>query len=771
MKSEEFKYFVINTAEGWNEGFSESMYVNPKGELALRSLQQVFPLGEIKQPTGFTLDRNGTLFVIDAAKNQQKIYTQGTSEDDPVALKGLGGFGDSPGQFKFCQFTGLNPAGRLAVGKSTLYVADTYNNRIQAFLLPGFQIRYILGEPSAKYQKNHNTPEALRSPKDIVIDSCEDLYILDYGNKVIKKFDRLGRFLGRIQNELIKVPQSIAIDKEDSLYVIDGDSNQIVKIDRRCNTMLAINPVEESNYYRITEALFKKRQITRQTHKLVVKLRTLLNQEFQSKVGFLQAIQGVLGLEPSDNFKSFILKNALIKKHFSGIAVDHLGQIYVGESGNSDNLKIYTFDQQGRFLGSFGKYSRVCHQLMVDYQGNLFANCGNPGRITLLTGAEMFSQRGVYFSKSFDSFQEQKTTQWHRIVLNARIFPKTKINVFYHVSDDARDSRGIPQEDWTPVLSSPRNGLESNDGLFFDAFGRFLNLKIEMFGDQQYSPCIKDLQIYFPRRSFLRYLPGTYQEDQASKAFLEHFLSLFESFSYGIENEIAQMPKYFDPQAAPADFLNWLGSWLAIARDDNWAPERKRELIARAYDLYKIRGTVDGMKEIVKLYTDADPILIEHFRLKTPLVIGAETQVGVSTVVGRSLSNQLVLEETSTIGDFTLIDTEESADKPFQANAFDFTLFANTTNLSGNHQIEALYRIIDEEKPAFTRCFVRTAEAGMRLGYNSYLEIDTVIPKGYPAMRLGQTARLGKDTFLATKYPVKGQIGGRSKIAIDTILH
>jgi len=144
----------------------------------------------------------------------------------------------------------------------------------------------------------------------------------------------------------------------------------------------------------------------------------------------------------------------------------------------------------------------------------------------------------------------------------------------------------------------------------------------------------------------------------------------------------------------------------------------------------------------------------------------------MSTVVGKAFTKRLVLEETSAIGDFVLTDQEDPPEKPFQVDAYDFTVFVDTSRLTTESQQNTLRRIIQEEKPAFTRCFIRTGEGkAMQLGYHTFIEVDTILSKGFPAMQLGLKSKIGEETFLCTAYPLRGIVEARSKIAIETILH
>lgn len=75
-----------------------------------------------------------------------------------------------------------------------------------------------------------------------------------------------------------------------------------------------------------------------------------------------------------------------------------------------------------------------------------------------------------------------------------------------------------------------------------------------------------------------------------------------------------------DPDGVPAgDFLTWLGSWLDLKFLAEWPDGTRREFVRRAIELYKLRGTIAGLQEVLRLHTGLQPpqpIIIEHFRLR-----------------------------------------------------------------------------------------------------------------------------------------------------------
>jgi phage tail-like protein len=96
-----------------------------------------------------------------------------------------------------------------------------------------------------------------------------------------------------------------------------------------------------------------------------------------------------------------------------------------------------------------------------------------------------------------------------------------------------------------------------------------------------------------------------YQEESASKEFLERFLSVFESALHDSEETISRIPRYFDPMATPDEFVPWLARWLSLDLYELLELEDKnREFILRAVEFYKQKGTVSGIAALVSFLTD-----------------------------------------------------------------------------------------------------------------------------------------------------------------------
>jgi phage tail-like protein len=94
-------------------------------------------------------------------------------------------------------------------------------------------------------------------------------------------------------------------------------------------------------------------------------------------------------------------------------------------------------------------------------------------------------------------------------------------------------------------------------------------------------------------------LPALFQEDD----FTQRFVSAFDAALAPIFATLDNFPSYLDPWLAPEDFLEWLGSWFGIVLDESWSLERRRALITRAFEFYRMRGTSSGLREQIEVLT------------------------------------------------------------------------------------------------------------------------------------------------------------------------
>jgi phage tail-like protein len=87
-------------------------------------------------------------------------------------------------------------------------------------------------------------------------------------------------------------------------------------------------------------------------------------------------------------------------------------------------------------------------------------------------------------------------------------------------------------------------------------------------------------------------LPAIYQEDEFSMRFISGFDDVLAPILLTMDCLI----DYFDPALTPTDFLDWLAGWVGIEVDEAWATERRRAAVATAVEMYRMRGTISGLR-------------------------------------------------------------------------------------------------------------------------------------------------------------------------------
>jgi len=103
-------------------------------------------------------------------------------------------------------------------------------------------------------------------------------------------------------------------------------------------------------------------------------------------------------------------------------------------------------------------------------------------------------------------------------------------------------------------------------------------------------------------------LPGLYQED----AFAQSFVDALDTVLAPVVHSIDNFEAYLDPRLAPDDFLFWLATWVGVTVDDSWTAERRREAVARAVELYGLRGTASGLAEQIEIHTGGTVEIVEN---------------------------------------------------------------------------------------------------------------------------------------------------------------
>jgi uncharacterized membrane protein/sugar lactone lactonase YvrE len=225
--------------------------------------------GQFNAPRGITHDVAGNFYVVDTGNLRiQKFDATGKW----LAIFG-NGRGDGDGQFKRyedpatgAEAAGTGPAGIAVDASGNVYVADTWNHRIQKFDSAGkFVTKWgsfiYIGDAAAAQDPERD--RKFYGPRGLAIGPEGDLYVTDTGNKRVLVFDQSGTFKRKIESGVapgktapdykfdlpgeMNEPMGITVDSSGNVYVADRDNHRIQKFD---NTGKAVAqwPVPDKGY-------------------------------------------------------------------------------------------------------------------------------------------------------------------------------------------------------------------------------------------------------------------------------------------------------------------------------------------------------------------------------------------------------------------------------------------------------------------------------------------------------------------------------------------
>jgi sugar lactone lactonase YvrE len=248
---------------------------------------------------------------------------------DFTANGGFGSTGTGDGQFN-------TPSQIWCDSSNNLYVADYNNNRVQKFDSTG---SYLL-----KFGSNGSGDGQFLKCPGVCVDSAGNIFVSDEGNSRIQKFDSTGTYVsqfgshGESDGQFVK-PMGICVDSNDNLYVCDVLTSH--SLDGRLHKFNSSGT-------------------------------------FQWKVALTGCVAGPYGChcDLSDNVLVADPWNDQIKKYDSsgtllssfgstgsgdgqftgaiGVWVDIEGNIYVADK---DNDRVQKFNSSGTYMGQFGDYT------------------------------------------------------------------------------------------------------------------------------------------------------------------------------------------------------------------------------------------------------------------------------------------------------------------------------------------------------------------------------------------------------------------------------
>jgi phage tail-like protein len=740
-------HYLLNGLAGWRAASLQGTALTNAGNtLSLQLLPgAVRPIvdpsgsfGGLQMAIGVAVDSAERVYILDGQTCLLKRFDP--CRQQFVTLSCSDGAGSEPRQLWM-------PHGLAVSCRNNIYVADTGNCRVQIFSIEGLALRAIWGpfqvqrigrsyvvqpaSPTVKFPSTGSDcsgewsyPQGTWQPWDVAVSSRNWTFISDYENGLIHVFDPRGCWInayngaGSTNPPLVK-PTRITLDTAGRIYVLQENVN------------------------------------------------------------------GVVVLAADGSFETTVSQPSDLPGKFCpiAVAVDINGQLCLSDCVTR---KMYFYQPDGDGGWCPGR----CSSSMNIFAASLIF--GTSGQAVFADGAQRvcqlapqaaFPTTGYYYSCALDS--RTYRCQWHRVVLGGCVPAGTSVRVNTFTADSQKtfdEVSKLPESRWaTGQIDTDTTECEW-DCLTQSPPGRYLWLRLMLAGNGSATPVLNKVKVYYPRASSLQYLPAVYREDPVSADFLARFLSIFDTIRGRTSHQITDIARLFDPMATPAnppnvggtDFLAWLSGWLGLSLQSNWPVHKRRELVRQAHRLFALRGTPEGLKLQLELYTGYKPRILELFRLRRWMIVGNARLGDKSALFGKDVLDRLQVGVNSNIGSFELLDYGDPSLDLFNAYAYKFIVILPRWPGATQSDQLAIQQIIDMAKPAHTQAELRWDEPRFRIGIQSLIGVDTVLAKIPIGVIEGQ-GTLGYDTVLGqpneTAKRPSSRMDRASRIGCNTVLN
>jgi internalin A len=186
------------------------------------------------------------------------------------------------------------------------------------------------------------TSASLNNPQAIVLDSLNNLYIADFGNKKIKKVTPSGTITS------LPIPsinaESLAIDSENNLYTVDNSTYQVVRINLSNNKVA--NLTTNSGLGKVFGiAIDSQKNIYVADSNDAIKKLAIKNGVYPTPFSVISGTAGSAGYADGG-------KTSAKYAEPKGIALDKKGNLYVADAGNSVIRKLTPDSNQMNYASS-----------------------------------------------------------------------------------------------------------------------------------------------------------------------------------------------------------------------------------------------------------------------------------------------------------------------------------------------------------------------------------------------------------------------------------
>lgn len=321
--------------------------------------------------------------------------------------------------------------------------------------------------------------------------------------------------------------------------------------------------------------------------------------------------------------------------------------------------------------------------------------------------SQLSKEKSVYFSYPLDS--REKGSLWNRIVLKLSNEKNISYSIYCYGTDtyDVRTDMGIfnikniiysseipfyKKVDFFQNLQCNKYD-DINDIYINDIKGRYLFIMIEHTNLNISENKIEYFSVEYNKKQIYEYLPEIYRQ---KNDFMHSFLGIFQSMIYDFQDEIEKSLYFIDPDDIEGNHLKWLSEWVEAICPLSWNDDKIRRFIKMSFQLYKEKGTKQGIEKLIRFFTDKKFYILENWQIM------------------------------DIYGD---IYYKNEYNKIYGNDIYSFTILVNHEDFENEISIIEFKNMLQRYCPIHTRVFVHKLNNSIVLGDYSYLGINSSISK------------------------------------------
>jgi YD repeat-containing protein len=302
-------------------------------------------------PEDIAIDGKGNIWVADTYNERVQEFSASGEY-----LNQFGSWGTGEGQMEYPKSIAID-------SKGDVWIVDSGANRVEEFSETGAYIRAFGGEGT----------DQLKSPEGLALNGKGDVWVVDSGDNRLEEFTEAGVYVKQVGsegtgNEQFKSPRRIAIDSKGNLWVTDGKNCRVMEFGETGKYEAQFGKCGSSHgEFNEPQGL----KVDSNGNIWVTDENNDRVQEFNEKHEFVQTF----GTEGTGN-------GDLVEPE--GLALDTKGDVWVIDSGN---FRAEEFSSTGTYMSQFGTHGSPLGALhgpkgvAIDSKGDKWVADTNNSRI------------------------------------------------------------------------------------------------------------------------------------------------------------------------------------------------------------------------------------------------------------------------------------------------------------------------------------------------------------------------------------------------------